>query len=78
MKPNPNLTQDFYQTMPTHNMKRKDRIVMTRLKTGHCKLTHEYLKKQNPQCVSNATEFYQPIIFCLNVSSTTLKGKSIK
>ncbi|XP_043529334.1 uncharacterized protein LOC122538903 [Frieseomelitta varia] len=36
-----NITQDFYQTMPTHNMKRKDRIVMTRLRTGHCKLTHD-------------------------------------
>ena len=31
-----NITQDFYQTMSTHNMKRKDRIVTTGLRTGHC------------------------------------------
>ena len=29
-------------------------------------------------CVSNATEFYQPIIFYLNAASTTLKGKNTK
>ena len=50
---------------------------MTRLRTGH-----EYLlkkkKKQNSQCVSNAIEFYQPIIFCLNAASTTLKLQKYK
>ena len=40
------ITQDFYQTMPINNMKGKDRIVMTRLRTRHCKLTHEYLLKR--------------------------------
>ena len=35
--------------MPTHNMKRKDRIVMTRLSTRHCKLTHEYLLKKKTE-----------------------------
>ena len=40
------ITQDFYQTTPTHNMKGKDRIVVTRLGTGHCKLTHVYLLKK--------------------------------
>ena len=44
------ITQDFYQTMPTHNVKRKDRIVMTRLR--RCKLIHEYLfkKTESPVC----------------------------
>ena len=36
-----------------------------------------YLKKQNPQCVTNAIEFYQPIIFYLNAASTTLKKYKI-
>ena len=52
------------------------------LRTGHCKLTHDYLlEKKNrnpPQCVSNATEFYQPIVFYLNAASITLKGKNTK
>ncbi|KOC60420.1 Paired box protein Pax-7 [Habropoda laboriosa] len=38
--------------MPSTNMKRKDRIIMIRLRTGHCKLTHEYLikKTEPPMC----------------------------
>ena len=64
----------------TNNMKRKDRIVMTRLRTGHCKLTHGYLfkKTEPPMCIQCVTEFYQPIILYLNAASTTLKGKNTK
>ncbi|XP_076623203.1 uncharacterized protein LOC143342823 [Colletes latitarsis] len=45
------VTQDFFQIMPSNNMRRKDRIIMARLivRTGHCKLTHEFLiKKTEP------------------------------
>ena len=76
-----NITQDFDQTMSTHNMKIKDRIVTTRLRTGTLQ-THAWVaikkKKQNPQCVSNATEFYQPIVFYSNAASTTLKVKKYR
>ncbi|XP_076629123.1 uncharacterized protein LOC143345647 [Colletes latitarsis] len=46
------VTQDFFQIMPSSNMRRKDRIIMSRLRTGHCKLTHEYLikKTEPPMC----------------------------
>nr|XP_034172329.1 uncharacterized protein LOC117600695 [Osmia lignaria] len=48
------VTKDFYQTMPSSNMKRKDRIVMARLRTGHCRLTHDYLikKTEPPMCIT--------------------------
>ncbi|XP_076626843.1 uncharacterized protein LOC143344561 [Colletes latitarsis] len=40
--------QDFYQPMPSA-MTRRERIIMARLRTGHCRLTHEYLiKKTDP------------------------------
>ena len=40
------ITQDFCQTMPTNNTKRQE------LRTGHYKLTHEYLLKETepPLC----------------------------
>ncbi|XP_076632273.1 uncharacterized protein LOC143347185 [Colletes latitarsis] len=46
------VTQDFFQIMPSNNMRRKDRIIMARLRTGHCKFTHEYLikKTEPPMC----------------------------
>ena len=67
--------------MPIHNMKRKDRIVMTRLRTGHCKLTHEYLLKKKKNRIPNVypmqPNFINPSSSNLNAASTLI-GKNTK
>lgn len=46
------IIKEFYQHIPTSNLSRKERILLARLRTGHTKITHEYLIKKtvSPSC----------------------------
>ncbi|CAK9795846.1 Probable RNA-directed DNA polymerase from transposon X-element [Anthophora plagiata] len=47
-----NVIKHFYQPTPDKNLNRKEKAVLSRLRTGHTKITHEHLLKKTepPHC----------------------------
>ena len=68
--------QDFHQQIPNFN-NRKEGIIVTRLRTGHTKLTHEHkIKKTTPPTCTHCNDHPLTIIHILHESHTTETQKT--
>ncbi|XP_043257650.1 uncharacterized protein LOC122400322 [Colletes gigas] len=52
------IIQNFYEPIPTCNLNRKEKSILSRLRSGHTKITHEHLirKTDQPYCSHCPTE----------------------
>ncbi|KOC58721.1 hypothetical protein WH47_05388, partial [Habropoda laboriosa] len=68
---------NFSQDIPRGHMNRKERIVLSRLRTGHCKMTHEFLIKKTdpPLCCEAPLTVHHLLYDCQKFSTQRLKFK---
>ncbi|XP_054002649.1 uncharacterized protein LOC128889223 [Hylaeus anthracinus] len=70
-----NIITNFFQNIPRNLMSRKEKIVLSRLRTGHSKITHEHIIKKTdpPFCCETPLTVHHLLYDCQKFSTQRRK-----